>query len=284
MRPDSELTPRELTAKYGPVYDIDSAALRHYRHLARNGLKNLTEAERHAYAEAIESAVKAAQRASLHRGGYRDTPCNCVSGTPYNDGAKIHEALRQRTRREAQAASDKQRRDRTPEQWKEMYEAAMKEKREREAAQALAATNKSKPRCKRRKDSIVPKLTEGEQQTLFDKIAKQTTSFAITKEEEQIIRSRAESVPSIVPAPTLKPKLQRKRIRLVSVAIEDDDDLSPDDPGLCLACNKENHGVGPNARYATCEHCGANRVFGAEAIIKLTTIKESSDVETQAVA
>lgn len=42
---------------------------------------------------------------------------------------------------------------------------------------------------------------------------------------------------------------------------------SLDDPGFCLACGAEAHGVEPDARRYTCEACGEARVYGAEELL-----------------
>jgi hypothetical protein len=38
---------------------------------------------------------------------------------------------------------------------------------------------------------------------------------------------------------------------------------SLDNPGFCLECGEEADGCEPDARDYKCEHCGANRVYGA---------------------
>jgi predicted RNA-binding Zn-ribbon protein involved in translation (DUF1610 family) len=40
-----------------------------------------------------------------------------------------------------------------------------------------------------------------------------------------------------------------------------------DDPGFCLACGAEAHGVEPDAEDYECESCGEHRVWGAEQIM-----------------
>lgn len=37
-----------------------------------------------------------------------------------------------------------------------------------------------------------------------------------------------------------------------------------DNTGFCLACGEEQTGIEPDARRATCEACGAKKVYGAE--------------------
>jgi hypothetical protein len=43
--------------------------------------------------------------------------------------------------------------------------------------------------------------------------------------------------------------------------------LSLDDPGFCLACGNEAHGVEPDARCYTCESCGEKQVYGAQELV-----------------
>jgi hypothetical protein len=42
---------------------------------------------------------------------------------------------------------------------------------------------------------------------------------------------------------------------------------SLDNPGFCLACGAEAHGVEPDARRYECEACGARQVYGAEELL-----------------
>lgn len=42
---------------------------------------------------------------------------------------------------------------------------------------------------------------------------------------------------------------------------------SLDDPGFCLACGLEAHGVEPDARSYECEACGEKQVFGCEELM-----------------
>jgi hypothetical protein len=37
--------------------------------------------------------------------------------------------------------------------------------------------------------------------------------------------------------------------------------------GFCLACGKSQGGTEPDARKYTCEHCGAEKVYGAEELM-----------------
>jgi predicted RNA-binding Zn-ribbon protein involved in translation (DUF1610 family) len=40
-----------------------------------------------------------------------------------------------------------------------------------------------------------------------------------------------------------------------------------DNPGFCLACGLEAHGVEPDARKYACESCGERQVYGAEELL-----------------
>ena len=42
---------------------------------------------------------------------------------------------------------------------------------------------------------------------------------------------------------------------------------SLDNPGFCLACGNEAHGVEPDAERYECEACGAPLVYGAEQLL-----------------
>ena len=43
--------------------------------------------------------------------------------------------------------------------------------------------------------------------------------------------------------------------------------MTLDDPGFCLACGAEAHGVEPDARRYKCESCGSHQVYGAEELM-----------------
>jgi hypothetical protein len=119
---------------YGPEYNIDSATLKKFRHRARNGLAKMSRADRLAYATAIEAAVLSAQRVALRRATPSMPRPNCASGTPHNTGEAIHKAVREQHRAALAACASQERRARTPEKWREMYDAAMAEMRKRETA------------------------------------------------------------------------------------------------------------------------------------------------------
>ena len=41
---------------------------------------------------------------------------------------------------------------------------------------------------------------------------------------------------------------------------------SLDNPGFCIACGQDVHGIEPDARRYPCESCGSRSVYGAEEI------------------
>jgi len=43
-----------------------------------------------------------------------------------------------------------------------------------------------------------------------------------------------------------------------------------DDPGFCIACGAEAHGVEPDARKYLCEACGEKQVYGAAELFNRT--------------
>jgi hypothetical protein len=117
----------------GPEYNIDSAALKKCRHRARKGLAAMSRAERQAYGAAVHAAVLSAQRAALKRAAPSMPRPNCASGTTHNTGEAIHNAIREQQRAALAAYAAQVRRARTPDEWREMYDEAMAEKRQREA-------------------------------------------------------------------------------------------------------------------------------------------------------
>ena len=78
--------------QFGPVYDITGNGLAKHRKLARNGLGQMSRAERQAYGEAVEAAVLASQRRALAR-EVTLPRSGSASGTFHNDGAAIHKAV-----------------------------------------------------------------------------------------------------------------------------------------------------------------------------------------------
>ena len=121
----------------GPDYPSLGAAVAKWRTRARDGLKVLSREERRAYGTAVERAILALQRSEANCGLPPLNPkVHCASGTPHNTGETIHNAIREQQARALAAYASYVRRNRTDVEWRQMYEAAMTEKR---SAAALAA-------------------------------------------------------------------------------------------------------------------------------------------------
>jgi hypothetical protein len=112
-----------------------------YRWLAREGLATLTKEERHAYGAAVEQATLAKQRSELlaSLGRPANPKARCASGTPFPNGADIHEAIRQQQRNALRAAPSQIRRKRTDAEWRQLYEQAMTAKAAAAAANVAVA-------------------------------------------------------------------------------------------------------------------------------------------------
>jgi hypothetical protein len=111
----------------GPSYPELGTGVAKYRKLIREGLAALSKAERQAYGDAIEKAIRAKQRSELQR----ELPTHrvsCASGTDHNTGEAIHKAILAQHRARTQAWPGQIRRARTDAEWREMYEQAMSEK------------------------------------------------------------------------------------------------------------------------------------------------------------
>jgi hypothetical protein len=123
-----------------PDYPSLGATVAKWRFRAREGLQSLTRDERRAYGDAVERAILALQRSEAQQ---RLTPvapkCRCASGTAYNTGEALHQAIREQQRNALLACAAQIRRARTDVEWREMYEAAMAEKRARTIAIREAA-------------------------------------------------------------------------------------------------------------------------------------------------
>jgi hypothetical protein len=117
--------------QFGPVYP-ELAGMAKHRKAARNGLSAMPRAERQAYGLAVETAIRAKQRAELQR-VFTSHNCSCASGTNHNDGAAIHKAMQAKQRAALLAAPSAERRARKPAEWRRLYDAAMADKRKREA-------------------------------------------------------------------------------------------------------------------------------------------------------
>jgi|SRR6186713_2986615 hypothetical protein len=119
--------------EHGPIYP-DLPACKKHRKAASNGLAAMTREARQAYGLAVETAIRAKQRSELQR----ELPTHnvsCASGTNHNTGAAIHKAMQAKQRAALLAAPSAERRARKPAVWQAMYDAAMADKRAREAAE-----------------------------------------------------------------------------------------------------------------------------------------------------
>jgi hypothetical protein len=122
-----------LLAPFGPDYPDLGAAVTKYRRKAKQSVFDLSDAERAAYAKAIETAIRAKQRAATQR-TLPSHNVKCASGTNHSCGLKISEAVRAQHRSALQSYVAKVRRERTECEWREMYDRAMAQKNKREAA------------------------------------------------------------------------------------------------------------------------------------------------------
>lgn len=95
--------------------------------------------DRHAHGIAVLDAILSKQRSELRR----ETPSHaivCASCTSHTTGKDILKAVAQQHRNATMAYASSVRRARKPCEWQEMYDEAMKEKREREAEIAARPT------------------------------------------------------------------------------------------------------------------------------------------------
>jgi hypothetical protein len=120
---------------------VGSAQLTKFRGVANRagGVMQLERFYRVQYANAVEQAVLASQRASLAPKRAAVFQAGCASRTFHNDGDVIGRAIVGQHRAALAAYPAQVRKARTPSQWAEMYEAAMAEKHAREAKQKEAA-------------------------------------------------------------------------------------------------------------------------------------------------
>ena len=124
----------------GPDYPALGATVAKWRSRAREGLQSLAREERQAYGAAVERAILALQRAEANRGLPPISPkVRCASGTPHNTGEAIHNAIREQQARALATYPSYVRRKRTPVEWRDMYRAAMAEKRAAAAPPAKEA-------------------------------------------------------------------------------------------------------------------------------------------------
>ena len=101
---------------FGPDYPDLGAGVAKFR--KRGPVAKMPKAMRREYGEAVEKAIRAKQRQELMR-----------EGTSPRAVDVIGEARLQRLRAALQASVGKERREREPDEWKAMYEEAMKQKR-----------------------------------------------------------------------------------------------------------------------------------------------------------
>jgi len=110
----------ELLTVFGPVYpDLGQKVAR-----LRRGT------DRQAHGQAVLDAIRSKQRGELRR----ETPTHavvCASGTSHVTGEAILKAIAAKHHAAILNAPAQERRARKPEQWLEMYEMAMREKRAR---------------------------------------------------------------------------------------------------------------------------------------------------------
>ena len=108
-----------------PPYDVTSGALAKYRWLAREGLAALTKEERHAYGKAGTPSWLSSDQNLASLGRPANPKPQCASGTPFSDGAEIHEAIKQQQRNALLSAPSQIRRRRTDAEWHQLYSEAM---------------------------------------------------------------------------------------------------------------------------------------------------------------
>lgn len=93
------------------------AGVEKYRRMAHEGLMTLDKFYRRQYGEAVEKSIRALQRSELQR-----------VLTPLPAREPFGDALRQRHRAALLACPAQIRRKRTPGEWQELYDQAMKER------------------------------------------------------------------------------------------------------------------------------------------------------------
>lgn len=120
-----------------PPYPELGQTVAKFRRLASKGLANMLVTDRRAYADAIETAIKAKQREEMYSGLGKINRGSPERSDPIGDArlAKLN--------RELLAAPSKERRARTPQKWQEMYAEAMKEKIAREFAEYDASEGRA---------------------------------------------------------------------------------------------------------------------------------------------
>lgn len=113
----------------GPAYpDLGNAVAKYRRMATKAGsLSDMLPADRRAYGEAVEKAIRAKQRSELQRELPSHAP-NCASGTAHNTGEAIHRAMQAKHRAALLACPSQIRRARKPWEWQSKYNEAMEEK------------------------------------------------------------------------------------------------------------------------------------------------------------
>lgn len=114
----SRLDPR------GPIYPDLGPAVAKFRRI-----RNPTWAQRQAHGAAVLDAILAKQRSAQRRTA--PPRPNCASGTWHSSGDEIIKAIRQQQQSAALTYVARVRRERSPEEWRAMYERAMREKKAR---------------------------------------------------------------------------------------------------------------------------------------------------------
>jgi hypothetical protein len=121
----------EILEPFGPDYPALGSRVAKFRRISKH---KLTAEQSREYSDAITSTILTLQRQALQRDRRPNgiTP-SCASGTWHNNAdGKVGQAIREQHRRSLLAYPDKVRRERTDAKWREMYAAAMTEKRQRE--------------------------------------------------------------------------------------------------------------------------------------------------------
>jgi hypothetical protein len=123
------MTEKKIPEPFGPNYPRElGTKIASFRRLARRGLDKLTPEQRRAYGNAVHAAFLSRTR-SIAKHVEPKGSALCASRTYHSDGNKIAAAIRQQHRSAALAWPAQIRRARSDAEWRDMYRAAMKEKR-----------------------------------------------------------------------------------------------------------------------------------------------------------
>jgi hypothetical protein len=131
----------EPVEPFGPIYpgNLGAGVQKHRRTAAKAGsVAAMSKAERRAYGEAVEQAVRSLQRQAMQR-VVAAPYAGCASGTFHNNGDAIAAAVRGRQARENAAACRLDREGRSDELVRRLYDEAMAAKRGANAPQLEAA-------------------------------------------------------------------------------------------------------------------------------------------------